>query len=447
MVIIKIVSAVMAFIMAMLPFGEKAEKKCEPVFNGTFIQSWMSSTWDDERWQTEVDNMLDAGIEYLILQGVADKVSESAGGTWSVYYNSELDCFSEAAFGEDVIDAALRNCENSGIKVFIGLGMYEDFWNETSLSPQYGEVCDVMAAMVEEIHSKYASEYENSFYGWYFTPEISNGILRQINIRGTADGINKVIAKINETDESKPLLLSPFYSEYLSVGPLLTLSNYVRLFSKVNFRDGDIFAPQDAVGAKWVKEENLEMTWKLYAEAVKQCDADVKLWANCENFSTVVAPSALEGILNPPATENTVYITETLDRFTWQMDVASKYAENIITFSYNHYYSPDYVNDGFIRTYYDYVEKGYVLESEAPSAPADFTVAATEDGAVLTWEAAEDNIGIAYYRIEKNGAFLGRVDMVTGNEELTFTDTSEKGDYTITAFDCAGNCSEPVKAY
>ena len=442
MIIIKIISALMAFLMALLPFGSASEQKCNPEFNGTFLQSWMSGSWSEERWEKEVENMKDAGIEYLIIQDVANKGYKAEGGKWNVYYDSDLDCFEGASFGADVIKASLEACEDSGIKVFIGLAMFDDFWNETSLSPTYKEVCGVMGDMVEEIYAKYG-EYD-CFYGWYFTPEISNSLMRQIYLKGISDGVNIVIDSINETDETKPLLMSPFSSEYLAAGPMVSLTSYVRIINGINFRDGDIFAPQDAVGAKWVSEKNLERNWKMYKAAVDSCSADVKLWANCENFSTVVAPSALEGIINPPATENTVYVTETLDRFAYQMEVASKYVENIITFSYNHYYSPDYVNEGFINTYFDYLEKGYVLESEAPTAPSDLKAESTADGTVLSWSAAEDNIGIAYYRIEKNGKFLCRLDMVYGSEELTVTDTGAKGEYTIVAVDCAGNVSEKV---
>ena len=440
MIIIKVISALMAFLMSVLSFGgNQPERKCNPEFNGTFIQSWMSGSWDDERWQTEIENMNKAGIEYLILQDVAEKSSEALGGSWNVYYDSELPVFEDAVYGGNVIEKALRNCEGSGIKVFVGLAMFDDFWEETSLSSQYKEVCGVMADMVEEIYGKYGS-YE-CLYGWYFTPEISNSLLRQIYIKGIADGVNIVIDSINETDESKPLLMSPFMSEYYSAGPVLSLASYVRLINGINFRDGDIFAPQDAVGAKWVSEDNLERNWKLYRAAVDSCEADLKLWANCENFSTVVAPSILGGILNPPATENTVYVTETLDRFVRQMDIASVYCDNIITFSYNHYYSPDYVNEGFIETYYDYLDNGYVLETEAPSAPKNITATATDEGTLITWDAAEDNIGIAYYRIEKDGRFLARVDLVYGWETLEYLDTSAAGEYAITAYDCAGNKS------
>lgn len=443
----KIISAVVAFIMLMLPFGNNStEKKCESRFNGTFIQSWMSSSWDDERWEKEVLNMKKAGIEYLILQCLADKASESAGGTWNVYYDSDVEALKDGVFGGDCLEIALRHCEKGGIKVFVGLNMYDDFWNEGSLSKQYGEVCSVAAQMVEDIYNKYGEKYADSLYGWYFTPEISNGLIRQINIKGTANGINTIIDSINKTDKTKPLLMSPFYSEYLSAGPVLTLANYVRLINMINFRDGDIFAPQDAVGAKWVREKNLEMTWKIYKTAVDTSKVDLKLWANCENFSSAVADAALSGIINPPKTENTVHVTETLDRFVWQMDVASKYAENIITFSYNHYYSPDAVNPAFINTYLDYLNNDYVLESEAPSAPGNMKKLQTENGIELKWDGAEDNIGIAYYRLEKDGEFLARIDMRYGWEETAFTDENGniESSYTIETFDAAGNSTGKI---
>mgnify|MGYP007115361758 CR=1 FL=1 len=55
---IKMISAIMAFVMSMLPLvTPPEEQKCNPEFTGTFIQSWMSSSWDDERWAEEIENM------------------------------------------------------------------------------------------------------------------------------------------------------------------------------------------------------------------------------------------------------------------------------------------------------------------------------------------------------------------------------------------------------
>lgn len=447
MILIKIISAVVAFIMLMLPFGNNStEKKCESKFNGTFIQSWMSSSWDDERWEKEVYNMKEAGIEYLILQCLADKGSESAGGTWNVYYDSDVEALKDGVFGGDCLEIALKHCHEAGIKVFIGLTMFDDFWNESGFGKQYQEICDVASAMIEDIYNKYAEKYDDSFYGWYFTPEISNGYLCQLSLNRIIKGLNTVIDGINKTDATKPLLLSPYYSEYTALGPVATLCNYVRFFHKVNFRDGDIFAPQDAVGAKWTREKNLEMTWKVYKAAVDTCDADVKLWANCENFDGAIASEILGGALSPKITENTRNVTATLDRFARQMEIASRYAENIITFSYNHYYSPSLVNPAFIETYYDYVENGYVVESEAPKAPSDMSKQQTENGVKLIWNEAEDNFGIAYYRLEKDGKFLARIDMYYGTEETSFTDVNGnmESTYTIETIDAAGNSTGKV---
>ena len=54
----KIISAVIAFLMMMLPTAQKpVEQKCKPEFSGTFIQSWMTASWDEERWAEEAENM------------------------------------------------------------------------------------------------------------------------------------------------------------------------------------------------------------------------------------------------------------------------------------------------------------------------------------------------------------------------------------------------------
>ncbi len=442
--IIKIISAVMAFLFSLLPFGEgyNPEQKCTPEFNGTFLQSWMSSTWDDERWQTEIDYMKKAGIEYLILQDVANK---SGDDTWSVYYESGLPAFENAVVYPDVIASALKNCKGTGIKVFIGLAMFDDFWVEGAITKQYSEMCGVAADMVEEIYGKYYADYSDCFYGWYFTPEFNNVLTCQININGLCSGLNTIIDRMNKTDKSLPLLLSPFYAEYLANGPVMTLANLVRMLNKINFRDGDIFAPQDAVGALWTSEENLEKIWKMYSAAVKSADADIRLWANCENFTLSFADTALDGIFTRPATENTMSITSTLDRFVWQMNVASKYAENIITFSYNHYFSPALVNPVFMETYYDYTENGYNLENNKPSKVNNFSKTETENGIVIDWDAAEDDFGIAYYRIEKNGEFLARIELCfdadTETEYMDLNGTISDS-YSIVAYDAADNASE-----
>ena len=126
-----------------------------------------------------------------------------------------------------------------------------------------------------------------------------------------------------------------------------------------------------------------------------------------------------------------------------QLDVASRYCENIITFSYSHYYSPNLVKSMYIETYRDYVSNGYVLETQNPTDPANATAVSGENGITISWEASDDNFGIAYYRICKNGEFFTRVENYKWDYPLTVTDSEGTSDdvYTIVAVDAAGNRS------
>jgi hypothetical protein len=114
------------------------------------------------------------------------------------------------------------------------------------------------------------------------------------------------------------------------------------------------------------------------------------------------------------------------------MQTAAQYCDEIVVFSYNHYYCPLTGTHAYHDCYLDYLQNGCVLEEEPPTAPQNVRV---ENGELL-WDAATDNIGVAYYLVEQNGTAIGRVE---ANAELTFT-VSGTG-YTVTAVDAAGNRS------
>lgn len=427
----RIISSFLALIFALLPFGKVPEQKTKAEFNGTFIQSWYCLWWDDARWQEEIEYMKQAGIEYLILQDTASFFDADSA---ELHYPSELECFESCEKYGDVIGDVLRNCTDSGIKVFVGFADYEAWWTLAGLSPQYNKICDKMALMAEEIYNKYYEEYSDAFYGWYFTPEINNVPTMKLSIFNIAKGFNKIIDTVNELNPDMPMLLSPYFTNYISVPSVIgALPEWQAFLQAAHLRDGDIIAPQDAVGAGWIKMNDLEKVWKMYSAAVKSCDKDIKLWANCENMT--VARGFVP--LMPPATVENENMTATLDRFAEQMNIASKYVDNIITFSFNHYYCPSNVNSVYFDTYLDYMKNGDKLETEAPTAPQNVTVS---DG-VLTWDEAEDNIGIAYYLIYKGKKAVARIE---SGSELSY-ELDGKKNYSIAAFDGAGNKSEVVE--
>ncbi len=434
--------ALLALITCSAPFAQTQlpERKCAPEFSGTFLQSWMSSTWDSERWADEIERMQQDGVEYLVLQDIANM---DADGNWTVYYNSTISAFDAASFGGDVVSSALEACEGTNIKVFVGLTMFDSFWLLGNFTGEYKSVCNVTADMLEDIYDTYYVLNPDNFYGWYFTLEINNQINCGPLMGKMVKGLNTVLDRATEVNPSLPMMISPYTAHYLDLGDVATYSQWLTFFEQTNFRNGDIVAPQDAIGADWVEADDLVRIWEMYSSAADKADADIKLWANCENFDIATGPSILAGTILRPETENIESVTATLDRFVMQMDIASRYCENIITFSYSHYYSPNVVKSMYIETYRDYVSNGYVLETDKPSAPADITTVSDENGVTVSWDAAVDNFGIAYYRVCKNGEFLTRIENYKWDYPLTLTDPNGKvGDiYTILAVDAAGNVS------
>ncbi len=440
-----LLSAIIAFLTVSIPEGaELPERKTDPIFSGTFIQSWMSSTWSGERWAEEVKVMEKDGVKYLVLQDIANM---DTANNWTVYYDSTIDEFSSAQNGGDVVKAALEAVKGTDIQVFVGLTMFDAFWSTGTLNSTYTKVCDITAKMLEDIYDTYYTDYKDNFYGWYFTMELNNIVNCQFGNTRAIKGLNVVLDKASEVDKSLPIMMSPFTSNYLALGKVTALAQWVKVFTEVAWRDGDIIAPQDAVGADWIEEEDLVKVWQMYSTAISYAEADLKLWGNCENFTLAIADGFGAGWLLRPGSENVVSVPATLDRFSRQMDIASRYCENIITFSYSHYYSENLVSSAYIDTYHDYVKNGFKVESEAP-VMGEFTKTETEGGVELSWDEASDNIGISHYRIEKNGKFLWRAETFDGYHRVSYTDEGGKIDdvYTITAYDAAGNTSQTVTA-
>ena len=427
----RFLSAFFALVTALLGHAPAAQKQTAPVFTGSFLQAWYCVDWDESRWDAEIDAMKEAGLDKLILQ---DTAQMDLRGGWTVYYPTELDALRGHGGYGDVIEGALRACRKGGLRLFVGLAGFESWWVLGGLLGQYDKVCAVMADMQREIFARYHERYPDAFYGWYFTPEISNVPTMKASVPSLARGLNRVLDTATALDPAMPVLLSPYFTEYLAVPSVLaTLPLWQTLLETAHSRDGDIFCPQDAVGAQWTPQRDLEKVWQMYREAVAGCGKELCLWANCETLT--VARKAIP--LMPPATVETVNSAATLDRLVWQMRIAAKYCDEIVTFSYNHYYSPLTGTSVYHDCYLDYLKNGCTLEREEPTAPENVR---TEDG-VLRWEAASDNVGVAYYLVMKNGKAVGRVE---AGADLAFA--VKRGSYAVTAVDAAGNRSAAVPA-
>ena len=85
---------------------------------------------------------------------------------------------------------------------------------------------------------------------------------------------------------------------------------------------------------------------------------------------------------------------------------------------------------------------GAASDTTPPTAPSNLSGAAVSPGQVnLSWGASTDNVGVAGYKVYRNGAFLVSV---TGT---AYSDTTVQAGatytYTVYAYDAAGNTSQP----
>lgn len=84
------------------------------------------------------------------------------------------------------------------------------------------------------------------------------------------------------------------------------------------------------------------------------------------------------------------------------------------------------------------------IDDIAPSTPGNFTASGiSSSGLTLNWSASTDNVGVAGYRLSRNGTTFtpGPTGTSYGDSGLA---PNTRYDYTVTALDAAGNVSGPA---
>lgn len=364
--------------------------------SGTFISDWLVKNWDDEKWAQELASMRDIGMEYLIL---APTVLHKNDNSWYVLYPTQVDEAKNSYDNIDVIETLLRHAKKFGMKVFLGLNMDDkwwDFWwdSQKTLANSHWlyQQMELGNAVADEVYDRYHSRYPDTFYGWYWVWEFWNAKIMTLSAAGRNQNINVLANCLNinldhltKLDPSMPLMLSPFANMSITTYDDLYYM-WKDILKATHFREGDIFCPQDSVGAGGTKLPELRQCYQTYKAACEQKQG-LRFWANNESFEQSDWSSAL------------------LDRFISQLEITGEFAEKNITFTFNNYYSPVNAERGFYKALKQYLETG-ILSFDAPSSPKYAQVKKEKDGIVVEWESCGD---VAGYSIFKNNEPIGSV--------------------------------------
>ena len=397
---------------------EQMSEGLSPAVCGSFVQDWLVSNWDDARWDREFKDLKDAGMEYLIF---SPSLQTDVDGTSRALYPSTL-----TSNSKDLIEICLRNAQKNGFKIFISLNMHERWWS-LDYSPEwlYNQM-NIGNQVADELISIYKDRYGETMYGWYWVWEIDN-LNWNTTVRREAliNSMNINRDHLATVTPSMPFMLSPFWN-YEAGYSEDNFNMWQDIFNRVHFREGDIFAPQDGVGAGGLTTvSRIEQLpeWFSKLEKAAKTKPGLLFWANVEIFNYPTWTSA------------------TVDRFVKQMEQVEPYVSNMITFAYSHYYSPLNVNRQLHDAYLYYLQNGVLPNIIVPSSVVNAVIVNQTGGqTVLKWDAPQNTAGLLGYRIYKNNVLIGELQCSNTDCTNTFTDVNggSGGIYAISSYNAVG---------
>ena len=282
-----------------------------------FIQYWYCKNFDETDWNLHISNLQKSGYRSIILQSTTKFDSDGFIKT-----QSDGNCFPT-----ETVKKLLAVAERLDFGVYLGLAA-SDLWWKTDL---YKEQCErwgkyqaETAAMVYSAASGY-----KCFEGFYMPFEVYTNTFWYEKY--WAKTFNVLIEKLNSLAPQYPLICSPYKSSLYRMNKNSIYSFAVRFIDNINFRAYDIIAPQDGSGRASSdfdkkSEQNVDDFLSAFYTASKK-KAKCRFGVNIEFFSKEKGEFA------------------TAARIAKQREIANRYADIILSFSYSDYYAPKIVKN------------------------------------------------------------------------------------------------------
>jgi len=390
-----------------------------PALRGSFLQPALGDSWTLEQWRDEFHYMREARLDQMVIQWTADSKEKTTiypSGVANYTQNTE----------HDVVERALDAADASGAQVYLGLQINDDWWTKYLTDrPWLKNEAKVANVLADDLWKRYRRH--GSLTGWYLAFEV-------YNVKSTPAEWDNLVAfyrtvgnHLHQLTPSKPIVISPFFitKGNLSPSEWQTMWEYILKRSPL-----DVVALQDGVGGANATRAQLPEWFSVVRNAIQDSRPRMEFWANTETFTSGYEPRPIRSIVN-------------------DMCAVQLYVSSYLSFSFNHYMSPQQVNPLYYQTYLDYLATGKV-EHVRPTTPSDLASVALDSRTVrLTWAASTDNVGVVGYNILRDGKQVasqrdGTTTFLDGQLEPSTTYT-----YRIRAFDAAGNesaLSDPTTA-
>lgn len=380
--------------------------------DGSFVQPALIDGMSGTQLATEDSDLTRAGLTKQILQWTADSKADTT------VYPSGLTGYTQST-STDVLGRTLSAADTAGLTEYIGLATNDDWWstyaNDTTWLNTQATIADTLAS---DIYAKYGTHA--SFGGWYIPFEVDNwNFTTTATWSAMASFYTTVADHLHTLAPGLPVIIAPFFntSGGLTSSQWTSMWEYILANSPI-----DVVALQDGIGDGHATTAQLASWYSATRTAINAASPTTKLWSDVETYTTSFHPLAIATVVA-------------------DMDQEESYVDEFVSFSYDHYDSPQQVGTLYDTTYRNYVSSGTV-ETTTPSTPTGLSATATNPITVnLTWTASTDNIGVAGYQIRRNGTLVTTIYGTTASYTDNQLNPSTTYTYSVTAFDAAGNTS------
>jgi len=406
-------SAVVVLLLVMVcsPVAGAGSQCGRPALRGSFLQPQLGDAWTLKQWGNEFQYMKGAGLDQMLIQWTADSKEKTT------IFPSRLPGYTQNT-QHDVVERALQAADASGAQVYLGLQVNDDWWtNYINDAAWLKNEAKTSNALADDLWKRYRQH--PSLAGWYLPFEVDN-------VETSAPQWDNLVAfyrtvghHLHEVTSGKPVVISPFYNtrEGLSSSEWQTMWEYVLKRSPI-----DVLALQDGVGAGHATTAKLPEWFSAVQNAIQNTRPSMQFWVDTETFYHQYATMPIHSLVK-------------------DMCAVQPYVSNYVSFSFNHYLSPQQVNPLYYQTYMDYLATGKV-DNVPPTVPANLAAAAIDSATIrLTWTASTDNVGVVGYTVLRDGKHVTTLYSADTSYDDAGLDADTTYSYQVKAFDAAGNNS------
>jgi len=402
-----------------------------PRLSSTFLPTYFAAAWNQSTWVSKLNQLKADCITNVIIQYTADATTETS------YFPTGMAGWHEYA-GDPVVADALSAADSvGGVTVTVGLSINDWWFDEHAAPAAMATQADTDNALADQLWAQY-SGYQ-SFAGWYLPLEMdSTNFASAAAWQTMATYYSAVAGHLQSLTPALPVTVAPFFTASDAGAGGQTPAQWQTMWAYILARAPiDVLAVQDGVGdsdavdgslgAARVTAVQLGAWFSATAAAIAQARPATQLWDDVELYSPQDGRSMLTG------------------EVVADMQAVTRWVSTFTSFSWFSQVDPAWTGTaGYQDAYQWYADTGEV-PAESVSPPRGLRAAASDDHTVtLAWAPGAATDGIEGYYVSRAGTLIA---LLRGGTTGTFLDRDAPPgpvEYTLRAFDAAGNESPPA---